>query len=122
MITKEEYLKLAFAVEKLTSLIHDNQIVTAGVWNEAQEIYNEAEIITFAEEIETIETQTPINILLKQKRDLQIKIKKIQPLLLKLRDDPSLWKLGRAGGQDSYAGLPPAMRIIDVIIKEMEQP
>lgn len=41
---------------------------------------------------------------------------KMLELLTKLRLDSSLWKASKAGGQDSYAGLPPAMRLIDEMI------
>lgn len=33
-----------------------------------------------------------------------------------LRRDYSLWKVPRAGGQDKYAALPPAMRVIDAAL------
>ena len=32
-----------------------------------------------------------------------------------LRNDAKLWKAGGAGGQDQYAGLPPAMRYLDTL-------
>ena len=35
--------------------------------------------------------------------------------LERLRAEPKLWKRG-AGGQDQYAGLPPAMRVIDAVL------
>ena len=39
-------------------------------------------------------------------------------VLRKIRNDTSLWKAPRAGGQDQYAGMPPFCRIIDAAMKE----
>lgn len=39
---------------------------------------------------------------------------------LKRLRDPKWWKAGGIGGQDQYAGMPPAIRIIDMILKEFE--
>jgi hypothetical protein len=36
--------------------------------------------------------------------------------------EPSMWKFPRAGGQDQYAGMPPAIRIIDVLIEKLTNP
>lgn len=33
--------------------------------------------------------------------------------------DPKMWKAGGAGGQDQYAGMPPAIRIIDYLIEKL---
>lgn len=41
----------------------------------------------------------------------------LKAALEQLRADSKLWKIG-AGGQDKYAGLPPAMRIIDAVLAE----
>lgn len=47
-------------------------------------------------------------------------VAKFVTLLQKLRSDSSLWKAGGAGGQDQYAGLPPAMRLIDEALEGYE--
>lgn len=41
--------------------------------------------------------------------------------LQELRDNSTLWKRVRAGGQDSYAGLPPAIARIDSLINRIER-
>ncbi len=38
----------------------------------------------------------------------------------KVKGNPKLWKSGGAGGQDEYAGLPPMIRHMDVIINRFE--
>lgn len=38
-----------------------------------------------------------------------------------IRNNSNLWRIGRAGGCDKYAGLPPAMRTIDDAIAEYER-
>lgn len=48
-VSKEEYLKLADAIEKLYGIIWDNQVITPSLLDEAVGIYNEAEIRTFSE-------------------------------------------------------------------------
>lgn len=50
-ISKEEYLKLVDAIEKLYGIIWDNTIITPNIREDATEIYNEAEIRTFSEEL-----------------------------------------------------------------------
>lgn len=47
---------------------------------------------------------------LKKERD------QYRDLLDKLRKDKSLWRTSGAGGQDQYAGLPPAIRLIDEVL------
>lgn len=42
-------------------------------------------------------------------------LEEIRDLVNRLRHDPKLWKPVRAGGQDQYAGLPPAVRLLDRI-------
>ncbi len=42
---------------------------------------------------------------------------KAKQLLHEIRTDTSTWKAPRAGGQDQYAGLPPAIRRLDEAIQ-----
>ena len=49
-ISKEEYLKVCDAVERLHRIIWENQIITSKHLDEADEIYNEAEMRTFSED------------------------------------------------------------------------
>lgn len=44
---------------------------------------------------------------------LEAVAKQMAEIFEKLRSDSSLWKAPRYGGQDCYAGMPPAMRFID---------
>ncbi len=41
--------------------------------------------------------------------------------LNKIRRESRLWKSGGAGGQDQYAGLPPALRYVDAAIFNLEK-
>lgn len=47
--------------------------------------------------------------------------KKLRELLERLRKEPSLMKIPKWGAQDMYAGLPPAMRLIDVALSEASE-
>lgn len=48
----------------------------------------------------------------KQVSELQALVAKKDELLGEVRKDKDLWRIGK-GGQDKYAGLPPALRLID---------
>lgn len=50
--------------------------------------------------------------------ELQSQVNMLREALELLRSDKKLWKINGIGGQDSYAGLPPAMRIIDEALSE----
>lgn len=52
--------------------------------------------------------------------ELQAHINVLREALDRLREDRKLWKVSGIGGQDSYAGLPPAMRIIDEALSAYE--
>jgi len=43
---------------------------------------------------------------------------KLKTLLNQIRNEPKLWKSGRAGRQDQYAGMPPFVPMIDAIMKQ----
>lgn len=43
-------------------------------------------------------------------------------LLKEIRNNPDLWKSGRYGGADNYAGLPPFCRIIDDLLTKIDRP
>lgn len=49
----------------------------------------------------------------KLNRELKADNEQLREALKRLREDRKLWKISSIGGQDSYAGLPPAIRIID---------
>lgn len=49
--------------------------------------------------------------------DLREENSKLKELLGKIRDDDKLWRINRIGGQDQYAGCPPFVRMIDVLLK-----
>ncbi len=53
-------------------------------------------------------------------RATQKRIEELEAALTQLRGDPRLWRRGGAGGQDEYAGLPPAMRIIDAALRKVK--
>jgi hypothetical protein len=42
----------------------------------------------------------------------------LRALLKQIRNEPKLWKAGRAGRQDYYAGKPPFVPMIDAIMKQ----
>jgi hypothetical protein len=71
--------------------------------------------------IHAIEKQLTESDIAKGVRRKYIPAKNIIEELEKLKD-PSMWKFPRAGGQDQYAGMPPAIRIIDSIIDQLENP
>lgn len=48
-ITKEEYLKLADAAQKLFNIIEENNVITLRLYHQAMDIFNAAEIRTFRE-------------------------------------------------------------------------
>lgn len=54
---------------------------------------------------------------LNERDALALAVAKARDTLTELRNTPTLWRVGRAGGQDQYAGLPPACRIIDEALK-----
>jgi len=52
--------------------------------------------------------------------DKQIIIDDLMSIIRLVRySDPKSWKVGRSGGQDSYAGLPDIMRTIDTELKKI---
>jgi hypothetical protein len=50
-------------------------------------------------------------------RAAEARITALEKTLKTLRDNPSMWKRGGAGGQDQYAGMPPGMRLIDETLR-----
>lgn len=63
-------------------------------------------------------TETEINRGIKRK---YVPAKMVIEKLEALKYDPSKWKVARAGGQDGYSGMPPAIREIDEIINLLER-
>ena len=60
------------------------------------------------------------------KRDIQMKVRRryipvhnVVKRLLELKN-PAMWKSGGIGGQDQYAGQPPAIRLIDELIESLK--
>lgn len=51
-------------------------------------------------------------------KELQAHINDLREALERLSNDRKLWKVSAIGGQDSYAGMPPAIRIIDEALAE----
>jgi hypothetical protein len=54
---------------------------------------------------------------LSDRRKLLADMRLIKQKLNYIKENPSWWKAGRAGGQDQYAGMPPAIRLIDEILQ-----
>ncbi len=44
--------------------------------------------------------------------------RELEAVLTRLKRDPKLWKSGGAGGQDQFAGLPPALRLIHEVLPD----
>lgn len=59
--------------------------------------------------------------LIKKNENYKNQILTLKNLVNKLRNDSSLWKVGRISGADQYQGLPPAMRHIDEALSKIEQ-
>jgi hypothetical protein len=49
----------------------------------------------------------------KRTQELEAQNRALRECLRQIRNDAKLWRSSAAGGQDQYAGLPPAMRLID---------
>ena len=46
------------------------------------------------------------------------RIGELEACLAAIKRDPKLWKSGGAGGQDQFAGLPPALRLIHEVLPD----
>jgi hypothetical protein len=46
------------------------------------------------------------------------RLAELEACLTTIKRDPKLWKAGGAGGQDQFAGLPPALRLIHEVLPD----
>lgn len=49
---------------------------------------------------------------------LEARVAELEACLTAIKRDPKLWKSGGAGGQDQFAGLPPALRLIHEVLPD----
>lgn len=58
---------------------------------------------------------------LDERDSLRAKLSLVRRKVEEIGNDSSLWKVPRIGGQDQYAGMPPACRIIDEILDDIKK-
>jgi hypothetical protein len=82
------------------------------------ELVTDGNAVTLAQSLQRMEAE---NALLKAAnsdvRRIALERDSMRALLERIRTEPALLKRGAAGGQDQYAGMPPAYRLIDSELK-----